>query len=108
MTEITESGVVQRTAAQQAADQIRQNLQKVRPFANGTVATWTRVSVDGKHWTYAAVFADGYWRVTCNGKGFPTRCSHDEFLALITQQGHAIIELGIVSETTPIELSEES
>lgn len=105
MTDKITSDVSTLTPAQAAAAQLRADLNKARPYADGTIVAFTSVATNGDHFHYAGVFAGGRWHFTTAGNSyFPATALPGEFTALLMKHGHRIIDLRIATDFEPVEL----
>lgn len=98
--------IVTRNPAVEAAARLRADLQKAKPFADGTVVKFTSVgSQNGQHYHYAVIYTAGYWWFTGQGNSFfPSKASHVDFLALLVSRGHLIVDLEVATAFESIEL----
>lgn len=89
-----------------AAQQLRADLQKSRPFEDGTIVRWTSVAVNGSRFHYAAVYAGGYWYTTSqrDTQHIQKKMSHEDFLHYLHSHGYSVINLGVAVDFEGIEL----
>jgi hypothetical protein len=90
---------------QSAVARLRSDLQKVKPFPDGTILAFTSVSSQGQHYHYSAIFAAGQWWFTGQGNGyFPKSAGHQELVELLATRGHTIFDLKVATQFESIEL----
>lgn len=101
-----ENNSVVLSGARSAAEQLRLDLQKARPFPNGTILTWTSLSTDGASYVYSAVFTNGDWFTTAkdDNRYVQRVMTHEKLIGYLSSNGHSIAKVGIVTDIEEIVL----
>lgn len=89
-----------------AAQQLRADLKKSRPFADGTIVRWTSVAVNGSRFHYAAIYANGHWFTTSqrDTEHIQKKMRHEEFLDYLHTHGYSVTSLAVAVDFEVIEL----
>lgn len=83
-----------------AAEALRADLRKSRPFPTGTIITWESVASSGVRYQYAAIFASGNWYTTVQADNnyMQRRMSHQQLLDYFADRGDHIAGLRVATD----------
>lgn len=116
MVQFTEEGAVEDTrsagakliasATPSAAEMLRADLAKSRPFPSGTVITWHSVAASGIHYQYAAIFVNGHWYATVgdNNQYIQRRMSHRKLIDYFANRGDHVAGLRVATDFEEVSL----
>lgn len=87
-------------AKKTAAEMIRKDLEKNRPFEEGTIIAWDiRFDNYGQTYHYAALFCNNQWVTTAvNGGDFNKRMSHAALMQQLSKHEREITNLRVATE----------
>lgn len=104
----TEKGIGSRlvSAGPTAAETLRADLAKSRPFPSGTVIAWESVSASGIRYQYAAVFANGHWYTTVqdDNQYIQRRMSHRKLIDYFADRGDHVAGLRVATDFEEVTL----
>ena len=89
-----------------AAQKLREDLRKSRPFETGTIIAWRSISDRGISYEYAAIYAGGRWYTTLQKDNVYVQrsMSHSELLGYFAERGDHIADLRVAVEFEAVSL----
>lgn len=92
--------------ASEAAQKLRKDLAKSRPFATGTLIAWRSISSTGISYEYAAIYANGSWYTTIQNDNQHVQrvMSHRKLMDYFSSRGDHLADLRVATDFEAVSL----